>query len=366
MPPVIGLDLSCLEATPETGVERYARRLAEHLPIAAPELEYVILTRPGRPVPVVREPARVVPVPSILPRPGWRETALPRALDRLGVDVLHAPMAALPLRSGALRIATIHDVPKFGSPGHEGRLSRHRLRLLHAVRAARRLIVPSVATRQALSELEPRCESRIRVVPHGVDPDFRTRGIPLKRDRYGIPEGASYILWVGTIRPRKDPLVLVRAFANLAETHPYLYCVMAGDLRMEESTLRAPLQGTAAADRLIVSGYAAREDLPDLYREAVCLAMPSKIEGFGLPALEAMACGRPVVTSDDPALMALVDDAGASFPAGDATALAECLRTILDDEDVAAAYASLAARRAESYSWDGCARAHADVYLEVL
>jgi len=363
---MIGLDLSCLEATPETGVERYARRLAEHLPIAAPELEYVILTRPGRPVPVVCEPARVVPIPSILPRPGWRETALPRALDRMGVDLLHAPMAALPLRVGSPRVATIHDVPRFGSPGHEGRLSRHRLRLLHAVRAARRLIVPSVATQNALAEMEPRCESRIRVIPHGVDPDFRPEGIPLKRDRYGIPEGAPFILWVGTIRPRKDPLVLVRAFASLAETHPDLYCVMAGDLRMDQSTLRAPLHGTPAEERLIFSGYAAREDLPDLYRESRCLVVPSKIEGFGLPALEAMACGRPVITSDDPALRSLVGDAGVAFPAGDATALASRVRELLEDEDAERACSERAVARSSRYSWDGCARAHADVYLETL
>ena len=366
MPPVIGLDLSCLEVTPETGVERYARRLAEHLPVAAPELDYVILTRPGRPVPMVSEPARVVPVPSILPRPGWRESALPRALEQLGVDVLHAPVAALPLRSAAPRVATIHDVPRFGSPGHEGRLSRHRLRLLHAVRAARRLIVPSVATQLALSALEPRCEDRIRVIPHGVDTDFQPGGIPLKRERYGIPEGARYILWVGTIRPRKDPLVLVRAFASLAESDDSLYCVMAVDLRMDEQVLRAPLRGTPAAERLILPSYAAREDLPDLYRESECLVMPSKIEGFGLPALEAMACARPVITSDDPALTALIGDSGVSFPAGDATALAHAIRTLLADPEAAETLAKRALQRAQRYSWDGCARAHADVYLELL
>jgi len=363
---VIGLDLSCLEATPETGVERYARRLAEHLPEAAPHMQFLILTRPGRPVPVVSEPARVVPVPSILPRLGWRETALPRALKRLGISLLHAPVAAIPLRAAVPRIATVHDVPAWGEPGFEGRLSRNRLRLFHAVRAAKRIIVPSSATRADLIDLEPRCEPRIRVIHHGVDPDFRPKGIALKRSRYSIPDGVPYLLWVGTVRQRKDPLVLIRAFASLAETYGDLHCVVCGDARMDEATLRAPVAGTPAEGRLLLTGYAAREDLPDLYREAACLVLPSRIEGFGLPALEAMACGRPVITSQDPALKDLVGDAGLSFRTGDATDLAETITTLLEDDGQAEALAACARARAAGYSWGACARAHADVYDELL
>ena len=130
--------------------------------------------------------------------------------------------------------------------------------------------------------------------------------------------------------------------------------------------LRAPVVGTQAEGRLLLAGYAAREDLPDLYREAVCLVLPSRLEGFGLPALEAMACGRPVVTSKDPALRELVGDAGLSFETGDATDLASTLNGLLQDPAQAEALAACARVRAAGYSWGACARAHASVYDELL
>ncbi|MAG58192.1 MAG: hypothetical protein CMJ83_18045 [Planctomycetes bacterium] len=366
MTPVVGLDLSCLEATPETGVERYARRLAEHLPLVATDLEYVVFLRPGRPAPRVVDPARVVVVPSALPRPAWRETALPRAMRKAGVGVLHAPMAAIPFRSPAPRIATIFDLPAYGASGHDGRLSRNRLRLLHALRAARLIIVPSAATRDALTVLEPRVKSRLRVVPLGLDPDFRPEGLRLKRDRYGLPESATYLLWVGTLRQRKDPLTLVRAFGSLAEKWPELHLVMCGQLEVTEATLRGPVAGTPANDRLIITGYAAREDLPDLYRESLCLVLPSRLEGFGLPALEAMACGRPLVVSEDPALLELASGACSTFKTGDASDLAAALDNLLEDTDECERLAGEARIRARAFSWEQCATGHAAVYREAL
>jgi len=363
---VIGLDLCCLEATPETGVERYARRLSEHLPVVAPELDYLVLTRPGRAVPVVPSPARVVSVPSVLPRAGWREVALPRAVKQHKIAVLHAPVAAIPLRCHIPRVATIHDVPTRETTGIGGRLTRSRLRLLHTLRAARRLIVPSNATRDALAGLDPRCEDRIRVIHHGVDPDFRPDGIPLDRERYGVPVDVPYLLWVGTVRERKDPLTFIRAFANLARRHPDLHCVVVGDVRMDEARIRAPLRGTDAASRLIMTGYAAREDLPDFYREAACVVLPSRLEGFGLPALEAMACGRPVITSRDRALTDLVGEAGLTFNTGDASDLAQVIGTLLDDPVLAKEFTDRCRGKAEAYSWQASARAHADVYSELV
>jgi glycosyltransferase involved in cell wall biosynthesis len=362
----IGLDLSCLEITPETGVERYARRLAEHLPRVAPDLEIVMFVRPGRPAPVSGSGSTVVSVPSLLPRPAWRETALPRALRREGIAILHAPMASVPLRSPVPRVVTIHDVPTFGAPNHEGRLSRHRLRLLHAIHAATRIIVPSAATRDALLAMEPRVAPRVRIIAHGLDPDFQPEGLPLKRDRYSIPPSAPYILFVGTLRPRKDLITLVRAFGILAPHFPALHLVLCGDIRIEESELRAPLVGTAAASHLIIPGYAAREDLPDLYREASVVVIPSRLEGFGLPALEAMACGRPVIVSEDPALLEITGGAASTFPTGDAPALAHALEQILTHPALVQDMSTRARARVIPYTWDRCASAHGDVYRELL
>jgi glycosyltransferase involved in cell wall biosynthesis len=362
--PVVALDLSCLEARVETGVERYARRLAEHLPEVAPDLSFRVIVRPNRPAPSVSGGARIVSVPSPLPRAAWRETAMPLALRRLGVSLLHAPVAAVPIMAPVPRVATIHDV---ASREKGARLGRDRLRLLHATRAASVLIVPSFATRDALAGLEPGARDRIAVIPHGVDPDFRPHGTALNRKQYGIPEG-RFVLWVGTVRPRKDPLVLVEAFARLIEepTSKDLHLVMVGDLRMDPAVLRRPLEATGLGERLILAGYLPRQDLPDLYRAASVVALPSRLEGFGLPALEAMACGRPLVVSGDSALRELTGEAALSFPTGDAGALTAVLARLLGDEGLRRRVAAAALERAQLYSWEGTARAHAEIYRLVL
>lgn len=366
MSSVVGLDLSCLESQPETGVERYARRLVECLPQVAKDLEFVVLIRPGRPAPVAHERLRVVEVPSLFPRAVWREGAMPRALRRLNVTLLHSPVAALPFRTSALRIATIHDVP--GSAHEPGsRLSRNRLRLLHAMRAAEHLIVPSEATRQALLGLEPSISSRVSVIAHGVDPDFRGFGLPLRRDRYGIAPG-PYLLWIGTLRRRKDPEVLVKAFVRMQRMgHAGLQLVMCGKSLMDEEIIRAPLRDAGLENRLLIlPGYVAREDLPDLYREAEVVVVPSRLEGFGLPALEAMASGRPLVISEDAALTEVCGSAARTFRTGDDHDLAHVVSHLLRDEGQRAQLCARALERSREYSWESSALAHAALYRSVL
>ena len=365
MRPRIAVDLSCLEAHPETGVERYARRLAESLPKAAPDLEFILFTRQDGLSSMTTTDAEVVTVSSRLPRALWREAALPRELKRRNVAVLHAPVAAIPLRSSLKRVATIHDVPPIEGPGAEGLVSRNRLRMLHATQAATALIVPSTATRDALVAYCADSAERIRVIPHGVDADFRPEGTGLNRGRYGIPE-RPYVLWVGTIRQRKDPQVLIAAMSQfLAETDSDLQLVMAGDLRVERETLIEPLVERGFADRLCLPGYVYREDLADLYREAGFMVLPSRLEGFGLCALEAMACGLPVIVSDDPALAELTAEAALRFPTGDATALATAMTRLHADGDLSRQLSEAGLARAARYSWEASAKAHANLFSRV-
>lgn len=361
----LALDLSCLEAHPETGVERYARRLAEHLPVVAPELDVTCFVRAGGPMPVVGGAAEVVSVSSRLPRPIWRETALPRELRRRNISLLHAPVAAIPVRTALDRIATIHDMPPPGDTGDGPLLSRNRLRAFHACYATRALVVPSAATAEAIKALDPGLQDKIHVIPHGVDADFTPHGLALERRRYGIPP-RPYILWVGTIRPRKDPLVLVRAFAGLLAAGADLSLVMSGDLRMDPAELRAPLEGIGAADRLVLPGYVYRQDLPELYREAEVVVVPSRVEGFGLCALEAMASGRPLVISEDAALVELAEGAARTFTTGDAGDLQRTLQELLDAPAERRRLGAAGVERAAAYSWDASARAHADLYRGLL
>lgn len=358
----VGLDLSCLEVQPETGVERYARRLVEHLPAAAPDLPFAVFIRRGHPAPAVQPPCELHPLRSLLPRAAWRELAMPRALAQTGVELLHAPVAAVPFQAKVRRVATIHDVP---DPDRVRLFERHRIRLLHAVRVCAGLVVPSHATEADLLELAPRARGRVHVIPHGVDPDFRPEGLPLDRARYGIEEG-PYLLWVGTLRERKDPHVLIEAFGRLLDEGRDLQLVLCGHQQVDVEKLLEPIAARGARERVIAPGYAAREDLPELYREAELVCVPSRLEGFGMCALEAMATGTPLVISRDRALQEIAGDAALVNESGTGRGLAEVLARVLDEEDARARAVGEALERSSAYSWAASAEAHARLYRALL
>lgn len=360
----VALDLTCLEAALETGVERYARRLAETLPKVAPHLKLVVVIREGRPAPAVPSPGVVVTAPGAFGRALWREVVLPRLVREVGADVLHAPVAAVAALARVPRVVTIHDVPDGRrTPGEGGIFSRHRLRLHHAAAAADAIVAPSSATRDDLRAFAPRAAEKIVVVPHGVDPDFRPSGPALDRARYRIPEG-PYVLCVATVRPRKDHATLVRAFARVAAGRD-LSLVLVGKTEEDPAPLVALARDLGVGDRVVLPGYAAREDLPDLYREAAAFVLPSRLEGFGMPLLEAMASGTPTIGADAASIPEVVGDAALLFPPGNDSALAEALSRALDDAALRASLRDRGLRRAARFSWDECARRHAEVYAAV-
>ncbi|HYC79279.1 MAG TPA: glycosyltransferase family 1 protein [Planctomycetota bacterium] len=360
----VGLDLTCLEAALETGVERYARRLAETLPIAARDLRIHVIVREGKPAPSVPEPGVVITAPASFSRVLWRETVLPATVRSAGLKVLHAPVAAVSTLISVPRVATIHDVPDPRAPGEGGLFSRHRLRIHHAMAAAKKLITPSFATRDALLKLDPSAGDRIAVIPHGVDPDFRPWGPSLDRARYGIPPG-PYVLCVATLRPRKDHDTLLRAFARVAAGRD-LRLVLAGRHDEDPSALRELAAELGVADRVLAIGYVARQDLPDLYREASAAALASRIEGFGLPILEAMACGVPVAASEAGAVPEVAGGAARLFEPGNVESAASALRDVLDDAGLRATLKDRGLKRAAEFTWEACARRHADVYRSLI
>src|SRR5207302_1143239 len=207
----------------------------------------------------------------------WYPFALPQAARRAGVDVLHSPTYRGPVRGGPPLVVTVHDLAVFRHPDAFPRWTRTYGRLVapHVVRAARRVIAVSEFTRRELVELLGVPEERIRVVPNAVDDEFRPEGPAAEGD---------YVLAVGTLEPRK----------NLA--------------RLGEAARRAGLElrvvGARGWGGVSANGSGVRwlgelpdEELARLYRGAQCFAYPSLYEGFGIPILEAMACGAPVVTS---------------------------------------------------------------------
>ena len=320
-----------------TGDETYVLNLLRRLPaLAGGEFRFAALTRRPDLVPDGVEP---VEVPARLQelRMAW---SVPRALRRLKPDAAHF-QHALPLGWDGPSVVTVHDLSFEREASAMGAWHRAIFKRVvpRAVNRARRVIAVSERTKRDLVELYRVPPEKVAVTPHGVDPAF------------GPGENGSrdYLLYVGAIQERKNPLAAAEAAAQLG-----LPLVVAGPER--EPALARELERRGADLR----GYVEKDELAKLYRGAAALVLPSRFEGFGLPVLEAMACGTPVVATSDPALQEVAGEAALYAEPGE---LAGAIRRAIDERGrlVAAGFA-----RAAQFTWDETARRTLDVYREVV
>jgi glycosyltransferase involved in cell wall biosynthesis len=276
-----------------------------------------------------------------------------RPVVRAAADVVHAPSLAVPPPGGRPLVVTVHDLAFRSHPDcfpPRGR-TFHERGLALARDEAAAVVVPSRFTAGELAEAGFEA-SRIHVVPHGIDPP--TDPGPGRGAAGGVPPG-PYLLAVGTLEPRKGLEVLLTAHAVLRVDRPDLALVVAGPrgwgpgINLDRPGVTAP-------------GWVSEAELDALYRGAAALALPSHSEGFGLPALEAMARGCPVVASAAGSLPEVVGDAGLLVPAGDADALAGALATILDDDTEHTRRAEGGRRRAAGFTWRACIEGHLVAY----
>lgn len=358
----IGLDLHILEAPCPTGVERAWRCLVLAL-LRREDAGRLVLYSQGEVDLGVPLPPRAQPVPlggkertSL-----WRELRLAPALRQDAVDLLHSPVAAIPLRTPVPRVATVHEVPWLRHPGIEGRGREiaHRLRVRAAAAFAAAIVVPSEATRRDLAEQHPDVAGRIRVVPHGVDPLFLappgTEGDAAGIRRLGL-EGRRFLLAVGSARPRKGVETLLEAFAAYREAGGDRLLVVTGPGR-------APASPPAGVRWL---GWVEDSLLLAAYRGADALVYHSLNEGFGLPPLEAMALGLPVVAAAAAAVPEVTGDAALLVPPGDAAALAAALRRVVEDGALRETLVRAGRARAAEFSWDRAAERTLEVWREVV
>jgi glycosyltransferase involved in cell wall biosynthesis len=339
-PPLVVVDADVLGRR-RTGDETYVENLLRELPRVAPDLRIAAVTR--RPDLV---PAGVEAVELAARLQEWRmAVALPRLLRRLRPALAHF-QHVLPPALVVPAVVTIHDLSFALDPALMARWDRLLFRILvpRAARRARRVLTVSERTARDVRELYGVPAERIVVAPNGVDPAFR----PGDADG-GSRSGGGYALFVGAIQRRKDPLAALAA-ARAAG----LELVAAGPAKDE--ALAAELRGRGA----IVRGYVTKEELARLYREAACLVLPSRFEGFGLPVLEAMASGTPVVATDEPALAEVAGGAAVLVADGQ---LADGIRRAVAERGRLRA-AGL--ERARAFSWRETARQVADVYRAVL
>lgn len=302
-------------------------------------------------------------------RIGWEQTALPLLALRDRLDVLHCPVLVRPLASPVPTVVTVHDLIFLRYPDRYPRRKRLYLTALAgiSVRKARRIIAVSAATRRDLQELLGVPPQRVTVVPNGVDlARFYPRDpaeVAAFRHAHDLP--ARLILFVGTLEPRKNLPALLEAYAAARPDLGGAALVIGGgkgwfyDEIFRVAGRLGLLEGPGAVR---FAGYIPDGELPMWYNSAAAFVYPSEYEGFGLPALEAMACGVPTIAADRSSLPEVVGSAGVLVDPRAPADLATALRAVLGQPVLAAHLAAAGPRQAARFSWAAAARATLAVY----
>lgn len=302
----------------------------------------------------------------------WREHfLLPRACRKEKVDLLHCPKSAIPLFSPCPTVVTLHDLIPLRHPETEKFAARvyWNIQIPVAARRSSFIITDSEHARQEIMEDYKVSPDRIKAIMLGFNPSMLEKREPAAamgiRAKYGLPD--SYLLYVGTIQPRKNIDTLIEAYAILRSSRASLpKLVIVGRKGWLYDKLFARIATLGLSEEIIFTGFVPDEDLPYIYDGARLFAYLSFFEGFGLPPLEAMACGVPVITSDTTSLPEVVGDAGITVKPGDVSAVAAAIARLLDEPDFAAELGIKGRERAELFSWEAAARETLDIYQGLL
>src|SRR2546430_9962882 len=292
-------------------------------------------------------------------------------LRRHRVDVLHVQFTAPPFVPCPL-VVSIHDLSFEHLPLTFKRRSRMQLRLTvrRSARKAARVLSLSESVRQDIIETYGIAPERVTTIPLAAAAHFFpiTDAKELQRVRHTYGIAGDYILTVGSIQPRKNLTRLVKAYAHLhAERHgvklPKL--VLVGKKAwLYDETLRL-IEQSGIGNQIILTGYVAAADLPALYSGAICFAYPSYFEGFGLPPLEAMKCGVPVIVGDRTSLPEVVGDAGLLVNPFDELEISSALARLIDNPDLRDKLRVKGLKRADHFNWHDTARRTLEVYKQV-
>jgi len=352
---LVGVDASRAVGRRRTGTETYSYHLIRNLlSLGSPHRYVVYFNTPPAPGDFAGLAAdiRSMPFPRL-----WTHLRLSIEMVRQPPDVLFVPAHVLPAIHPRRTVVTVHDLGHLRWPETHALARRLYLDLStrRDVSAATFVVAVSGATRDDLIRYYGVPAAKIRVVHHACGPEFRPqseREVAGAREKYGID--GDYVITVGTVQPRKNLARLIEAFGSArASAGSRATLVVAGGpgWRAEEAYRAAePLGG---AVRFL--GYVPHDDLPPLLGGAGALAFPSLHEGFGLPALEAMACGTPVVASNTSSLPEVVGDAALLVDPTDVDSIAQALARTLGDSDLRARLRERGLERARLFSWRRCA-----------
>lgn len=372
----IGLDTTAVPAHP-VGVGRYivwlARALAE---LIKPPYELVLFAQPHtrsligefenesihwEMVGPFGVPARLL----------WEQVGLPQRVKKLDLALLHSPHYTRPLWLSCRSVVTIHDMTFFLMPQMHTRTKRFFFSRMirYSISAADALLTISHNSLQdAISLFGDPVVAKMAVTTLGVDASFRPIEDQERREvvrrRYQLPE--QFIVYVGTLEPRKNLPMLLRAYAQSRKAGVQTPLVLVGRRGWMDSEIFELLDQLELRPYVHLTGYVDKDDLPVVYNLAMLSVYPTLYEGFGLPALEALACGSPLITSAVSSLPEVVGNAGILLPPGNEDALAKELTALVGDHARRKALSQAGPLQAASFTWENTALQTLKVYRKVL
>lgn len=364
----IGIKVSPLNAL-KAGIPNYIINLLQQYDELARNTEFFLYT--NRPLPegtVIPERFHLRTVRS--PSPSlqmWYHLGLPPALNTDGVDLFHDPVYPIPLTLKIPGVITVHDISNLTSPSfHKLRSAMGALLFPIYLRKASAILTDSAFTAQEIIKRFPACSSRIRVIHLGVSPHFRriTDEVELRevRSRYQLPE--RFMLFLGTLEPRKNLQGLLDAISDAGEDLPPL--VIAGGLGWKYESLLRKIDEHPCSGRIRVTGFIEDRHLPAILSAADFLVYPSLLEGFGLPVLEAMACGTAVLTSGTTSLPEVAGEAALYVDPGSTESILSGLRRLSIDSELREELARRGLVRARMFTWRETALKTLEAYRSVL
>ncbi len=364
-PPRVLVDATSVPAD-RGGVGRYVDGLLGALGLMELDLAVVVqrtdAERYGRQLPsarIVSGPAAVAHRPARL---AWEQTGLPLLAQQVGAEVLHSPFYTCPLRAGCPVTVTVHDATFFTEPEHydKSRRTFFRSAIKTSLRRAARVIVPSKATRDELIRLLDADPTRIDVAYHGVDPAAFHKPTPEEKARVRARLGlgaTAYVAFLGAKEPRKNVPNLIRGWVAAVHDRAEPPALVIAGGQGHDDEIDQAVSEVPPHLRLLRPGYLRYADLPGFLGGALVAAYPSYGEGFGLPILEAMACGAPVLTTPRLSLPEVGGEAVA-YTGPHAEEIARDLSALLDDEPRRMALSQAGIVRAREFTWEFSAEVH--------
>lgn len=353
--PIIAIDAQTTTAQ-KSGLGFYTANLIFNLPKVAPEFEYKFITanRAGD----LNVPRRFI----------WDQVGFPYAAHR--ADIMHQPSFSTPLMHGKNKVVvTSHDLIGLiyrDLPFWPSQYFSRWLPFTH--RFADHIIADSECTKRDLIHFLHIPNDKITVIYLAADPCFQVsndfKKIAEVKNKYKIP--GDYLIHIGNLNPRKNIDFLVRSFGKIAGKHPEVSLVIAGGKSWYHEKIVAEAERLGLQQRVIFTGYVLEDELPALLSGAIVAPFPSLYEGFGLPPLQAMQAGVPVISSNASSLPEVVGDAGILLDPRDEDAWASSLHRVLSKPELRHELRAKGLARARQFSWERTARQTADIYSLVL